>query len=154
MKLEIRRALPEDAAPISRIVIAALRRSNSADYPAEVIAQVERNFTPQAVGQRLSTRTVFVASLNGRAVGTASLEGRVVRSVFVDPDCHRQGIGRSLMQAVHAFAANSGVSRLSVPSSITAQGFYEALGYAAVREVCREGERTLVMEVRLGPAEG
>lgn len=154
MKYEIRRATTDDAAQISRIVVAALRRSNSADYPAELIAQVERSFTPAAVIELLSRRSVFVASHDGQLVGTASLEGDVVRSVFVDPDCHGQGIGRLLMEAVHAFAMDVGLSLLHVPSSITAQGFYEALGYRAVREVFHEGERTIVMEMRLKDAQG
>lgn len=34
MKYQIRRARPEDAADISRVIIAALRQTNAADYDA------------------------------------------------------------------------------------------------------------------------
>jgi hypothetical protein len=44
MGCQVRLATSEDAAAISRVVIAALRQSNSQDYSPDVIAQVERSF--------------------------------------------------------------------------------------------------------------
>ena len=44
MEYQIRRARPEDAAGISRVIIAALRKTNAADYDAATIARVEQSF--------------------------------------------------------------------------------------------------------------
>ncbi|CAI8742294.1 GNAT family N-acetyltransferase [Pseudomonas soli] len=146
MECQIRRAQREDAEAISRIVITALRESNSQDYPAEVIAQVEQSFSPAAVSAMLDSRMVFVAVNQNELLGTASLDGEVVRTVFVAPTHHRTGVGKRLMEAVHTAAIRAGVTALRVPSSVTAQGFYARLGYHKVRDEFHGVERTIVME--------
>ncbi|MCX5510245.1 GNAT family N-acetyltransferase [Pseudomonas sp. BJa3] len=146
MECHIRRAQREDAEAISRIVITALRESNSRDYPAEVIAQVEQSFSPAAVSALLDSRMVFVAVNQNELLGTASLDGEVVRTVFVAPIHHRTGVGKRLMEAVHAAAIRAGVTALSVPSSITAQGCYARLGYRKLRDEFHGVERTIVLE--------
>lgn len=152
MVCEIRFATAEDATAISRVVIAALRTSNSQDYPPNVIAEVETSFSPQAVLDLLERRRVFVALLNGAIAGTASLDDKVVRSVFVDPSCQGQGLGKRLMDTLHAEAVDAGIDTLRVPASVTAEGFYARLGYQTIREVIHGAERTLVMEKQLPDA--
>jgi len=58
-------------------------------------------------------------------------------------------IGRQLMNVIHATAASTGVGALRVPSSITAENFYAALGYQKIRDEFYGAERTIVMEKRL-----
>lgn len=146
MECHIRRARRDDAEAISRIVIAALRESNARDYPAEVIAQVEQSFSPAAVCALLANRVVFVAACQGQLLATASLDGDVVRTVFVAPAHQGAGIGKQLMDAIHAQAVRAGIKSLRVPSSITAQAFYARLGYQKIRDAFHGAERTIVME--------
>lgn len=145
MECRIRRATNQDAESIRGVVIAALRESNARDYSPEVIAHVEASFSVAAIQLQLKQREVYVASLNGCVVGTASLDGDVVRSVFIDPRYQRNGFGQRLMAAIHFAAVNAGLDRLSVPSSITAEGFYAALGYRKIRDEYQGAERTIVM---------
>ncbi|MFJ9993729.1 GNAT family N-acetyltransferase [Pseudomonas putida] len=149
MECHVRPATSKDVAAISRVVLAALRESNSQDYPPEVIAQVERSFSPEAVTAQLAKRRIFVALLGEKVVGTAGLDGDVVRSVFVDPAQQKSGIGRHLMDAVHAAAAHAGIAAVRVPASITAEKFYAALGYRKIRDAFHDAERTIIMEKRL-----
>lgn len=149
MESHVRPATSKDAAAISRVVLAALRASNSQDYSPDVIAQVEQSFSPEVVTAQLAKRRVFVASLGEKIVGTAGLDGDVVRSVFVDPAHQKVGIGRHLMDVIHATAARTGIGAVRVPSSITAEAFYAALGYQKVRDEFHGAERTIVMEKRL-----
>ncbi|MCO7593844.1 MULTISPECIES: GNAT family N-acetyltransferase [Pseudomonas] len=150
MKCQVRPATSEDIEAISRVVVSALRESNSQDYSPDVIAEVERSFAPEAISVLLDKRKVFVALLGENITGTASLDGEVVRSVFVDPAYQGGGIGRRLMDVIHADAASAGVGVLRVPSSITAEKFYAALGYQKIRDEFHEAERTIIMEKRLG----
>ena len=53
------------------------------------------------------------------------------------------------MNVIHATAASTGVGALRVPSSITAENFYAALGYQKIRDEFYGAERTIVMEKRL-----
>lgn len=149
MDVQSRVAHAEDAEPISALILAALQVSNAQDYPPEVIAKVRQNFTAAHILALLSQRQVYVATLKGRVVGTASLDGQVVRSVFVEPGLQGSGIGRKLMSILEAVAAHEGVKTLKVPSSITAEGFYRALGYSVERDEYCGDERTIIMVKQL-----
>ena len=146
MSTAVRLAQPTDAEGISQVILAALRSSNARDYPADVIARVASNFTPEAVLQLLTRRTVLVALQDQEIVATAALDVNVVRSVFVNPVLQGQGIGRQLMVDIEQRAREAGVTVLSVPSSLTAEPFYTKLGFQTVRDVYHGNERTLVME--------
>ncbi|CAM3118029.1 GNAT family N-acetyltransferase [Pseudomonas gessardii] len=145
----VRLAQPTDAEGISQVILAALHSSNAGDYPADVIARVASNFTPQAVLHLLTRRTVLVAIREQLIVATAALDANVVRSVFVNPALQGQGIGRQLMVDIEQRAREAGVTVLSVPSSLTAEPFYTKLGFHTVRDVYHGNERTLVMEKAL-----
>lgn len=146
MSTAVRLAQASDAEGISQVILAALHSSNARDYPADVIARVASNFTPQAVLQLLARRTVLVALQDQQIVATAALDANVVRSVFVNPALQGQGIGRQLMVDIEQRAREAGVTVLSVPSSLTAERFYTRLGFHTVRDVYHGNERTLVME--------
>ncbi|OLF54644.1 GNAT family N-acetyltransferase [Pseudomonas chlororaphis] len=151
MDCEIRPAHEPDADAISRLIIATLHTSNAQDYPAAVIAQVQQNFSPQAVRQLLSKRQVFVAQAAGEIIGTASLDGHMVRSVFIAPEHQGQGIGRQLLAELERHALTTGATQLTVPSSLTAEGFYAKLGFHTLREQHHGEERTLIMQRQLPP---
>ncbi len=148
MVYDIRPATVDDAAQISRVVLAALHESNARDYGPETIARVARSFTPDGIAATLAMRQVFVAVDAARIVGTASRDGAVVRSVFVAPDAQGRGIGRALMAEIDRAAVAAGVATLTLQSSLTALGFYGRLGFRVVREHHHGEERTIVMEKR------
>jgi N-acetylglutamate synthase-like GNAT family acetyltransferase len=149
MPIEIRPARASDAPAISRVIISALHVSNARDYAPEVIERVEQSFSVERVAQLIDTRQVLVAERNRQLLGTASLDGEVVRTVFIDPPMQGQGIGRLLMLAITRLAREQGIAELLVPSSLTARGFYQRLGFELQREVVDGAERTLVMAHRL-----
>src|SRR5262245_31075489 len=146
MKCETRAASEDDAADISRVILAALRETNARDYPSSVIERVEQSFGPDAVRELIRKRTVFVAVTDRRIVGTASLDAGSVRTVFVAPDMQGRGVGKLLMRAVEEAAREAGLQALVVPSSVTAEPFYAKLGFKAVRDSYHGGERTIIME--------
>lgn len=153
MSTVVRLAQPDDAEGVSQVILAALYGSNAQDYPAQVIARVAGNFTPEAVLDLFARRMVLVAVQDRVIVGTAALDANVVRSVFVNPTRQGQGIGRLLMSEIELRAGEAGVTTLSVPSSLTAEPFYARLGFRTVREVDHGSERTLVMEKALLPCD-
>lgn len=151
MENQIRLAISDDATAISQVIIQSLRQSNALDYPPEVITQVEKSFSTEAIRALLSQRQVFVATIDRRVVATASLDQDVVRSVFVDPGHQRRGLGRQLMATIQSVALDAKIEVLRVPSSITAEAFYFKLGYRKVRDEFHGAERTIIMERRLAP---
>lgn len=146
MECTIRPALEDDADEISAVILRALRETNAQDYANEIIARVERSFSPSTVRELIGKRTVLVATIDGRIVGTASLDGSVVRSVFVAPDVQGRGIGKLLMAEIERTARKRNIVKLAVPSSVTAETFYARLGFTAVRDSYYGDERTIIME--------
>lgn len=128
MSILVRPARSDEAASISRVIIASLHKVNAKDYSEAVIARVEKGFSPAAVSNFLTRRLVFVAVHLGSIVGTASLDGNVVRAVFVDPEYLGRGIGRALMVEVQRAALENSVTVLTVPASVTAEAFYAKRG--------------------------
>ena len=150
--VEIRRALPSDAEEISRVIVRALHETNGRNYPPHVITAVAANFSPDRVAEKLATRKAYVAIVDGAVVGTASLHGPVIRSVYVDPAYQGRGIGARLMDVLEGLAREQAVLSLSVPSSITAEGFYRKLGFVFVRDEFYGDERTIIMKKDIGHA--
>jgi GNAT superfamily N-acetyltransferase len=152
MDCTIRPALEDDANDISAVILRALRETNAKDYTDEIIARVERSFSPDAVRELMGKRTVLVAALGSRVVGTASLDGSVVRTVFVAPDVQARGIGKLPMAEIERTARGRSIAALTVPSSVTAETFYAKLGFKAVRDSYHGDERTIIMERLLDAA--
>jgi N-acetylglutamate synthase-like GNAT family acetyltransferase len=151
-ELLIRSATPDDAGAISRVIIKALQESNAQDYPPEVIASISANFSPERVTKLIAERDVLIAVVANKIVGTASLQGAVVRTVFVDPNRQGCGIGAALMGEIERRARRRNLPQLTVPSSITAEGFYAKLGFLAVRDEYHGAERTIIMQKTLEAA--
>ena len=146
MECTVRHARENDSHEISAVILSALRETNAKDYTREIIERIERSFGPSSVVELIGKRTVFVATISSRVVGTASLDGSVVRTVFVAPDVQAQGIGKLLMAEIERTARERNIAKLAVPSSISAETFYERLGFKAVGESYYGEERTIIME--------
>ncbi|WP_348629665.1 GNAT family N-acetyltransferase [Mesorhizobium sp. WSM3860] len=146
LRLGIRRAGEGDAEAVSRVIMAALCRTNARDYGPEIIARVVQSFSPSAMLQLFKKRQVFVAICGDKIVGTAGLDGTTVRSVFVDPEFQGQGVGSRLMLEIEEAARANAATVLTVPSSVTAEPFYSTLGFRALRDSFHDDERTIIME--------
>lgn len=144
--LFVRRAEPSDAKHIGALVRRTLRISNAADYSNETIERVAANFTAEYVEALMRTRTVVVALWDQKIVGTASLEQDNCRTVFVAPEMQQRGVGRQLMKKIETVAQHAGYAAVQVPSSLTAVGFYEQLGFEAVGEAYHGDEKTILMK--------
>jgi predicted GNAT family N-acyltransferase len=72
---------------------------------------------------------------NGAPIGTARLDlayGGKVGRLAVLADRRRDGIGRALMERLHAIARAHGAAKLWCHAQLTAVPFYERLGYTSV----------------------
>lgn len=74
---------------------------------------------------------VWVAQIGVALVGFAELDAgdREVRMVYVEPTVADRGIGTRLLQKVEREAAERGIERLSLRSSLNAVPFFERFGW-------------------------
>jgi len=145
MVISIREAHPEDSSAISTLIIAAIKETNAEDYPASVIEKLSESFSPRQIASRMLVREMYVSVKDGKITGTASLDKNTVRSVFVAPRLQGFGIGLALMKHIERLATLKKIRELTVPSSITAEGFYKRMGYEKVREEFEGVEKIIIM---------
>ncbi|CAM2767765.1 GNAT family N-acetyltransferase [Legionella worsleiensis] len=145
----IRRATLADAEAISHVIIQTLKEVSSKDYPDSVINEVIKSFSKEQITVKMKQRKIIVITEKNHIIGTASLEGNLVRTVFVLPNKQGKKAGSLLMHYLEEMARKESISSLTVSSSITAEGFYQKLGYSALSNEYYGEERTIIMEKKL-----
>jgi GNAT superfamily N-acetyltransferase len=71
-------------------------------------------------------------------VEDADPQTATIRSVFVDPDLSRNGLGSSIMRGVEGDARAHGVSRLTLAATLQSIPFYLSLGYRQMHAILVE----------------
>ena len=127
---------PADIRQIVRLFYRTVHTVNLGDYTLEQVnAWVPA--VPSEVNwlARYFDRIVFVADDDGAVAGFAELEPNGHVYCFY---CHhlyqRRGVGRQLYQRLEQEANSLGLTRLFVEASITAQPFFEQMGFQALQE--------------------
>lgn len=135
MSLEVRRLARGDGPALADLFAAIVAAGADRHFhPHPLSAEQARRLADEYAGQDI----YLVAVDDGRVVGYGMLrgwdEGYAVPSlgIVVRPEAHRKGIGRAMMNALHAAAATRGASavRLRVyPDNAPALTLYRKMGY-------------------------
>ena len=119
----------------------SVRGLAAGQYPPEVIdawcvAPTEENLATFITNPDHELR--LFAELDGKVVGLAALvlADSELRACYVLPEAARQGVGTALVREMERLAAAHHLDHLTLLSSINAEPFYAALGYAS--EGCTE----------------
>lgn len=132
--MEIRPAVPEDAAALSRIARSAKAQWG---YPEEWLQQwsASLTITPEYIAQQ----RVFVAHTGSEPAGFAGLlvEGGAVQldHLWVQPAWWGRGVGRSLFEHATKIARDLGFRALQIESDPHAEGFYTRMGAVVIGRV-------------------
>jgi GNAT superfamily N-acetyltransferase len=137
--ISIRRALPEDAVPLSQIALAAKRHWG---YPERWIEvwKPQLTFGPEYFSQNES----WLAELNSVPIAFYTLLERDgiawLENLWVSPDRIGQGIGKELFLHSLELSRQKGYKGLQLEADPNAQGFYEKMGMK------KSGERVSAIE--------
>jgi putative acetyltransferase len=125
---------------------------NGRDYTAE---QCERwapamPDMPKCI-ERTRAKNPFVAEEGGKMLGYAELENDgYIDRFYVAHDHQRQGVGRSLYEAIEQEAQRLAIPRLHARVSITAKDFFLRMGFRVVTEqrkvICGAVAPNFIME--------
>jgi len=144
-EIHIREGRESDFEPLRAIAVEAKAHWG---YDRALVEEWARgsDFEPESLRRRL----LYVAEANGRPVGWAALipRGEVgwLEDLWVEPAWIGRGLGRALFEHVAAEARQRGARWLEWEAEPNAQGFYEHLGGAYVRD-SEETEWGRVLEV-------
>ena len=134
MRIEIRRANPEEADILTEIAHAAKRHWN---YPESWIRRWKTDLT--ITREFITTHEVFAATINGEIVGCCALvvtdSLAEIEHMWIRPEQMGSGVGRSLFEHVRARAGERGANVLELSADPYAEGFYARLGAKRIGEI-------------------
>jgi putative acetyltransferase len=153
----LRPFVPADAKRCAEIFRASIEELAAEDYDADQReAWASRADDEEAFGARLAGALTLLAVIDGEIAGFASLKGaEEIDMLFVDPEFARQGVGRTLLDALTRLAQARGAKRLATEASDVAKPLFEREGFTAQRRnLVRKGDQWLAnttMTKTLGP---
>ena len=132
----VRRFQNSDANEVSALIIKTLRITNSKDYSPEFIENDVRMFTPEGVIKRAGWTHFYVICDENLIVGCGAIgpywdkeDESSFFTIFVLPEYQGRGVGRKIIEALEKDEYYLRAKRIEIPSSITACGFYQKMGY-------------------------
>jgi putative acetyltransferase len=144
--VSLRPYLPADARRCAEIFRASIGELAAEDYDEEQReAWASRADDEQAFGARLAVALTLLAVIDDAIAGFASLKGAdEIDMLFVDPGFARQGVGRTLVDALTRLAQARGAKRLTTEASDVAKPLFERQGFTAQkRNIVRKGDQWL-----------
>ena len=134
MRIEIRRAHPEEADTLTEIAHAAKRHWK---YPESWIQQWQMDLTIS--GEFIRTHEVFVATINDEIGGCCALvmTGTLaeIEHMWIRPEQMGSGVGRALFEHARARAVEHGATALELSADPYAEGFYARMGAKRIGEI-------------------
>jgi len=146
MTVSLRPYLPADAKRCAEIFRISIEELAAEDYNEEQReAWAARADDEKAFGAKLASELTLIALIDGAVAGFASLKGAdEIDMLFVDPEFARQGVGRTLIDALMKLAEGRGAKRLTTEASDIAKPLFERLGFTAQkRNLVRKGDQWL-----------
>lgn len=139
-KVAIRTAGLSDALGFLETLNASIRGVASADYPPEIIESWSIPIGPKSLSRYADNpegELRILAEIGGQVVGIAAtvLKTCELRACYVAPNGLRRGVGTALVQELERIAKAEGLEHFHLAGTITAEPFYNALGYASLQRV-------------------
>lgn len=142
MPFEIRPLQNTDAEPLRQLFRDAIEQSASKDYDAAAIAAWSAGANDSDFITKLQQGLTLVATLHGEHAGFAQLHpANHIEMLYLSPHASGLGIASLLYQHLEDEARIAGSHSLSTASSLTAQRFFESMGWSVSgeEEVQRQG---------------
>lgn len=139
--IETRIATPADLAELDALFSRSYPRLLKRDYPPSVLVTA-LPLISRAQPRLLESRTYFVAHEAGRILGAGGWSRSAphahagtedvghVRHVVTDDWELRRGVGRAVLARIVETARSAGLAGLHCMSTLTAEPFYRAMGFA------------------------
>ncbi len=145
----IRPADEKDSPSLLQVHYDVIHKIAVKDYPPHIIKEWAPKIDKKRL-DRFSSNTDnelrYAVEKNNRIIGLGALvlAKNELRACYIAPDYNGQGVGTSLVNFLEKISIENGLQFLEFPSSLTAEKFYNKLGYTSQREedhVMRSGIR-------------
>ncbi len=133
---KIRRFQAGDAEETAALIARTLRTVNIKDYSKEYIEANISSHSADVLIERANQGHMYVVCDGSQIIGCCAIAGywgsmteRILLTIFVLPEYHGKGIGRSIIQTLEQDEFFLRAKRIEIPASITAVDFYRKMGY-------------------------
>lgn len=134
MRIEIRRAHPEEADILTETAHAAKRHWN---YPESWIQQWQSDLT--ITPEFITANEVFAATINDEIAGCCALvmtdSLAEIEHMWIRPEHMGSGVGRALFEHARERAIERGANVLELSADPYAEGFYARMGAKRIGEI-------------------
>ena len=134
--VSIRRFRNEDAKAVSQLLARNFIEVNSKDYGIEPMEKLAAHHNAEWVRQIADDSHMYVFEWKGQIVGVGSIAAfwgseteSILLTVFVLPELHGKGIGRTIIRTLESDEFYTRAKRIEIPASVTATEFYRKFGY-------------------------
>jgi putative acetyltransferase len=130
--MNIRSASRMDAPSIRSVHHAAIRGICASAYSADQIDAWTSALTLDRYVHEEVGFGVLVAEQAGRIIGFSVIDipGAELNALYVAPSDGGRGVGSALLKAAEGLAAEAGLQRITLKSTLNAVTFYERAGYS------------------------
>jgi GNAT superfamily N-acetyltransferase len=154
MPIDVRPAVPDDAAALAAVNIRSILEVCGPDYhdPAHLDAWCA-NKSPENFQKWMGNahQRTFTGLLDGviAGVGLIDVEKGHIHMLYLAPEALGRGLGRALLREMEQAAAEAGHRTIGLHATITARGFYERQGFRNLGEELVRGKPSYKMEKAL-----
>jgi len=126
--MRIKPAQISDSKVIHEIHTRAVKKTCSNFYTKEQIKAWLKTRSPEGYHEGIEKGEMYIAELNDKIVGFGHAVPGEVLAIFVDPVCHKKGIGKTLLDYGMRIALKNH-KKIKVESTINAENFYKKHGF-------------------------
>jgi N-acetylglutamate synthase-like GNAT family acetyltransferase len=138
--VRIRKFRNEDAIKASNIIKKCFQTMNYHYYSDEAIKeQIEEN-SPKKLIEKSKKIKYFVAIEKNKILGIGGYDRIKVYTFFVEPEVHRKGIGRKILDRVLSEAKKDGIKTVDTWSTFHAEKFYSSFGFKKIKKLTLKGK--------------
>ncbi|WP_230397468.1 GNAT family N-acetyltransferase [Novisyntrophococcus fermenticellae] len=138
-----------DAEEVAGLIIRNFKEVNSKDYSPNAIQEIVKTHDAEWVKGVAGYAHMYVFCLDEKIIGVGSISSfwgseteSILLTVFVLPEFHGKGIGRTIIRTLEQDDLFIRAERVEIPASITAVDFYQKFGYGFknnVKQLDEEG---------------
>lgn len=134
--MKIRRFENEDAGEVSKIIRRNFMEVNIKDYSKDEMEKLSESYNSEKVVSIASYANMYITCENNEIIGCGAISSfwgspdeSILLTIFVKPELHGMGIGKSIIQTLEEDELFLRAKRIEIPASITACEFYKKMGY-------------------------
>ena len=133
--MKIKKAKPENAEEISKLIKQTFKNIMSKDYPKKGhILFFNNKNTKKKVLEKIKKHNMFCINDKDKIIGTIYLDNDLIGGLYIKHDHIKKGIGTKLLKFIENYARKKGIKKVRLFSTKYGYPFYLKNNYKLVKK--------------------